>query len=166
MEQMPPYGSGMIKVKCQKCGKDMITIVGKRDRKYCSNSCRQKAYQSANKVEMISISKVEYDRLTSADIKAKGFKERYDKAVKDGLFTKMPEYPMAPEFKERMEKQHKEADLAYLKNIEVNTKQKRLYKKDEAVNKIKTHNLTGLDVKCHPQGLSKSDLAMWRRNNK
>lgn len=67
MEQMPPYGSGTIKVKCQHCRKDMITIVGKRERKYCSNSCRQKAYQSANKVEMITISKVEYDRLLSIE---------------------------------------------------------------------------------------------------
>jgi hypothetical protein len=67
MEQMPPYGSGTIKVKCQQCGKDAITIVGKRERKYCSDSCRQKAYKISNKVEMITISKVEYDRLLSAE---------------------------------------------------------------------------------------------------
>lgn len=51
---------------CLVCHKPIESIKGKRQRKYCSDSCRQKAYQSANKVEMVSISKVEYDRLLAA----------------------------------------------------------------------------------------------------
>lgn len=138
---------------CLVCHKPIESIKGKRQRKYCSDSCRQKAYQSANKVEIVSITKVEYDRLVAVA----GYWNSRMNDMSEAIKNNPPSIIISTS--------SNEPNLNDLKTNEVNTKQKKIKGKDEAVLKPERIKTTALDVKCPPMGLSKTELAVWRRNN-
>jgi hypothetical protein len=128
---------------CKQCDKPITQTLGKRAKLYCRDSCRQKAYQTANKVEMVSISRLEYERLLAIESKFSGIKD-----IPDSLYS-----------------DSNNSEIADLMKKQRNTKQNKIKSTDEAVLKPETIKTTPLDVKCPPMGLSKIELAVWRRNN-
>lgn len=132
--------------ECLYCFKPIEQLPGKRERKYCSDSCRQKAYQTANKVQMVSISKVEYDRLKEAEFELNIIRMLEKKG--ETAISLVPE-GIKIEFKTVLdpiiEKEGKRTGNKVKSNV-------------EAVNVLYSN-------KTPPPGLSKSEMGKWRRNN-
>lgn len=118
------YKTG-ITVGCLICRKPVAQVIGKRQRKYCSDSCRQKAYQTANKVQMVSISKVEYDRLRQIEVDYLLLKITPNLAKT----TNEPTLEGSFEFHQELNKPF----TGNLKDVGVNTKQKKIKGKSNGV---------------------------------
>lgn len=56
---------------CLNCGKEVIQTPGKKEKKYCDAKCKQQHWHKlkADKKDMVKISREEYNRLKSVELK-------------------------------------------------------------------------------------------------
>lgn len=148
-------------IECLNCNAAIEQVPGKRSRLYCNDKCKSKYFQElkackANN-EMVSISKSEYERLLNIEIE---YKSLALSCIINPMDVESFNYANSVGKGNSKGKQIKGTDEA------VNNAQADLDTNDYSTNRDKLIDSLPKLNKIPPDGLSKSQLMVWRKNNR